>query len=329
MCHEDERLVVNVIVKSEDVAAAVGVSRATVSQILNGRGQRFSESTREKVLNTAQEMGYRPSIAARTLATGNSDIVVALIPESNISSQLQQVLESISTHLLAEGITLLLRLTTENTAPLVQMVQQLRPRAILALLPLTSDEYSVLSENRVPIVGHQSEDNKFDLIIGRTQAEYLVSRGFTQLAYIHPGDARLAKIAKAREHGLRAVCAESGLSRPLVFELPLNARSATDLVATLRSHVGIACFSDDIAIAILEAAKAQGRQVPGDIGIIGMDDSPLAAVVQPRLTTLSIDVELATTGLVAPLWKTLGLVNSNGAEPSGLRAPQVVVGGTT
>ena len=79
-------------VTSDDVARAAGVSRPAVSQILNGRG-RFAPETIRRVEEMAAAMNYRPSAAARTLATGTSDLVVALVPNTTFGTNLQDVID--------------------------------------------------------------------------------------------------------------------------------------------------------------------------------------------------------------------------------------------
>ncbi|MCL1898914.1 MAG: LacI family transcriptional regulator [Promicromonosporaceae bacterium] len=311
-------------VKSEDVAAAAGVSRATVSQILNGRGERFSVATREKVQRVAAELDYQPSLAARALAKGSSDIVLGLIPDSHISTNLQEVLEAAAEGLQRHGYTLLLRLTTPTTDSLEALAVQLQPRAVISLLPLTAEEQAALARHKVAIVGASDDDGQFDRMIGRIQADHLVSRGYRQLAYVHSPDPRYEPWGTPREAGLREVAAERGLPTPIVDRLQLDASESSRVIGSLPERTGVACYNDDIAIALMVAARVRGREVPGDIGLIGFDSSPLAAITSPRLTTMTIDVELATRGLLGPLAQVLGLPST--AAPTGLRLPHLVEG---
>ena len=69
-------------VTSADVARHAGLSRATVSQVLNGHAHRFADETAERVLRAAKELGYEPSAAGRMLRTGSSDFVIALVPNT-------------------------------------------------------------------------------------------------------------------------------------------------------------------------------------------------------------------------------------------------------
>ncbi|MEV0621844.1 LacI family DNA-binding transcriptional regulator [Nonomuraea sp. NPDC050404] len=312
------------VTKSEDVARAAGVSRATVSQILNGRGARFSEETRARVLQTAEEMGYRPSIAGRALATGASDIVVALLPYTHLGGNLQAVLEQATEELSRHGLTLLLRLTTRNPTSLEQLVTQLRPRAVFALWPFTADERAVLERQGVAAISPGELDDGFDRRIGRAQAEHLAAKGYRRLAYVHLEDERFRIWGPPREQGVVEVCAELGLPAPVVLRPRLDQREVLDVLDALPPGSGVACYNDDLAIALMQAAAVRGLSVPGDLGIIGMDDTPLAAVTHPRLATVSVDVSAAALRATRQLLAGLDI-------PAGLAdvrqvGPQVIPG---
>lgn len=312
------------VIKSEDVARAAGVSRATVSQILNGRGQRFSEPTRARVLQAAADLDYRPSIAGRALATGASDIVVVLLPNTDLSGHMQAWLERYTEELAAHGLTLVLQLTTVGRASLEQLVASLRPRAVLALWPFTAEEHVVLKQHAVVAVSPTEFDDGFDHQIGRVQAEYLLAKGHRRLAYVHVDDARFLAWSVPREEGVAMVCTENHLLAPITLRPRLHPDDALAAIDALPDGTGVACFNDDIAIALLHAAKVRGRAVPGDLGIVGMDDTALAATTHPRLATVSVDVSSAATAATRVLLASLGIASEAGGSQR--VAPHVVDG---
>jgi len=306
-------------VRSEDVAREVGVSRATVSQILNGRGERFAETTRQKVLATAQRLGYRPSVAARTLATGTSDIVVVLLPFTHLSGNLQAVLERATIALAEHGITLVLRQHAPGTTTLAQAVQSLRPRAVFSLEALTPDQISVLEKAGVPHSGPTVSDEVdfgFDRMIGRAQANHLASRGFTRLAFIQLDDERFETWAPPREQGVREVAADLGLAEPLSLRARLEQSSLSATITAIPPHTGVACYNDDLALALMGAARIAGREIPRDLGFIGMDASPLGACFFPALTSIRIDIAAAAANMIEGLLAT--------ARADGAPAPRPV-----
>lgn len=305
-------------VRSEDVAQAAGVSRATVSQILNGRGARFAEQTRARVLRIAADLDYRPSVAARALATGTSDIVVALLPFTYLSGNLQVVLEKAADELAQRGLTLVLRQFASGTQALRQLLTSLRPRAVLSLQTLGSGQVAVLDDLEIPHIAQTTDDEVsfgFDERIGRAQARHLASRGFRQLAYVHLDDERFEPWGRSREDGVSAAAGELGLGETLVRRARLDPRSVADVVESLPDGVGVACYNDDLAIALLSAAVSAERRVPEQLGLIGMDATPLSACTIPALTTLSIDVHAAASNMIDGLLAILS--TEGGASPMG------------
>jgi DNA-binding LacI/PurR family transcriptional regulator len=93
-------------VTSADVARMAGVSRATVSYVLNDTPhQTISADTRDRVLHAAAELGYAPSAAARTLRTGRSDVVLCLLPDWPIGQEVGALLTNLSGALAGHGLT--------------------------------------------------------------------------------------------------------------------------------------------------------------------------------------------------------------------------------
>ncbi|MEU4650167.1 LacI family DNA-binding transcriptional regulator [Nocardia fluminea] len=313
------------VTKSEDVARAAGVSRGTVSQILNGHGQRFSVATQERVRRLAVELDYRPSIAGRALAMGASDIVVLLVPFTAINAHLQSVLERATDDLATHGLTLVLRLATQSAASVEQLVADLRPRAVLSLVPFTAAERAALDRHDIVAIDPAQVDDGVDRRIGRIQAEHLVGKGYRRLAYVHLDDERCRIWGKQREPAVAEVCAENGLPAPMVLGPRMHPDDVAATVDALPDETGVACFNDDIAIALLHAAKLRGRCVPGGLGLVGMDAIPLAATTHPRLTTVTIDERNAALRLADLVLGKLGIA-APATAPDIAAGPRLVEG---
>ena len=297
------------IATSEDVARRAGVSRATVSQILNGRGQRFSDSTVERVNEAAAALEYRPSAAARTLAKGSSDIVIALIPNTTFGGNLQDIFQAATEELASRGLTLLLHLSTDTTAPLDRVITGMKPRAVISITPLTSAELELLVERGVAAFAPNVADPTADanVAIGSLQARHLIACGYTRLAFAHLHDARQDPFGQGREAGVRTVCSEQGLPAPVIVRLDVTIDGAVAALDQLDSPgFGLACYNDDIATALLSAATLRGWSVPEDLGLIGMDHTPLSGVTLPRLTTIGYDLEAAAYNLITAALIGLG-----------------------
>lgn len=289
------------IATSEDVARLAGVSRASVSMILNGQGHRFASATRDRVTKAASDLGYQPSSAGRTLAKGSSDVMLALIPNTTWGGNLQDIFQTAAEDLAARGLTLLLHMATSSTAPLDRVITGMKPRAVISLTPFTDHERAVLSARGAKAFDPANSAGAMnaDFQIGALQAGHLIDRGFRSIAFAHLQDARQDLFGADREAGVRAVCLERGISEPAIVKLGLDPTQALTALDSLDvPGVGIACYNDDVATALISAATGRGWNLPGDVAIIGMDNNPLSAVTSPPLTTVGYDVKAAAHNLI-------------------------------
>ena len=280
--------------RSIDVARHAGVSRTTVSHILNGQGDRFSAETVERVRRSAEELGYVPSSAGRALVRGHSDIVVIVFPFTTMPG-IQDIVEFLSEGLAEHGFNAVVQLSgplhTEAHHRLRQVVESLRPAGVIDLGGLTHQDHEDLRRLGCPVVGTaiDSSGAGSNLAFGRVQAEHLVQRGYRQLAYAFLTDERGHPFDQGRTEGTRAVCAEHSLTEPYLFGVPLDGPGAISSVATMLKSVptpvGIACFNDDVALAVLSAARALGLAVPHDVGILGVGKGPVGQLSTPRLSS--------------------------------------------
>ncbi|SMH44133.1 transcriptional regulator, LacI family [Rathayibacter oskolensis] len=318
------------VAKSEDVARLAGVSRGAVSQILNGRGDRFSASTIERVREAALELDYQPSAAGRALAMGSSDYVIALIPDTTFGGNLQDIFGAATEQLAEQGLTLVLRLATTTTAALGRLVTGMAPRAVLSLTPFTAEERDLLERRGVRAFDPQlGSEDRFDHEIGRLQARHLIERGSTRLAVARLRDARQDPFGQGREEGVRDECRRAGLADPEVVHLGVDLDEALAALDSLTPpEIGIACYNDDVATCLLSAARVRSFDVPGQVAIIGMDRTPLSQVTVPRLTTISYDVTAPAANMIASFLSALGDIPAPEKPVSALQL-ELVQGGTT
>lgn len=293
------------IATSADVARHAGVSRATVSQVLNGYAHRFAPETAEKVRAAARELDYQPSAAGRTLRNGASDFVIALVPNTTFGGNLQDLFESATETLAERGLTLVLRLSTRSSTSLDRLVAGMKPRAVLSLQPLTDVEKRVLDDREVPWFD-PSPARDFDFRIGQLQADHLIDRGYKRLAFAHLQDARQDPFGLERERGVAEACGRHGLPEPTSIGLGLDPDQAKAALDAIGVGYGVACYNDDVAITLLMAANAADWDVPGDIGLVGMDNTPLARVTNPRLVTVGYDMDVVARNTVAAALRAMG-----------------------
>ncbi|MFC5746338.1 LacI family DNA-binding transcriptional regulator [Actinomadura rugatobispora] len=282
---------------SVDVARLAGVSRATVSHVLNGQVERFSAETVERVRGAAAALGYVRSTAGRALVRGRGDFIVLAVPHATVT-RVQEVIEALSADIEELGFTVVVHFAgvrAGRKAPdrLHHMIETLRPAGVVNLGGLSEDDMEALrAAGCLVLPRYRSGDP--NLFIGRLQAGHLHARGRTEIAYAFTGDRRDDPYGPGRAEAVAAFCAEAGLAPPAHLHVPIEAaaaRKALERLVSLRGRpVGIACYNDEVALALVFAAKGLGLEVPGDVAVIGVERTEVGQVVSPRLTTVAGDL---------------------------------------
>jgi DNA-binding LacI/PurR family transcriptional regulator len=291
-----------------DVARRAGVSRATVSYVLNDTPhQVIPAPTRERVRAAAAELGYTPSVAARALITGRSDVVLLLLPDWPIGPSVGALLESLSDAFADHGLTFVIHPRSQGRA-VSEVWKAITPAAVVTFEELDAAESKKLQaagiELSVALFGGRRGARAMDIPeqrTGRLQAEHLVAAGHRALGYAWPDDPRVVTFAQPRLDGVRQACAELGLAQPQVVPVPLTAEGVAEALTAWRGAApvtGICAYNDEVALAILAGARRQGLTVPDDLAVIGVDDIPSAAVALPALTTVRADTP-ALAGYIA------------------------------
>ena len=292
-----------------DVAARAGLSRATVSYVLNDTPhQVIPEQTRQRVRAAAAELGYTPSAAGRALRSGHSDVVLLLLPDWPIGPSVGALLENLSTALADRGLTFVAH-PRSTRRPVAEVWKAITPAAVVTFEQLDEVEAKKLEaagvELAVALFGGQRGPRAMDIPeqrLGRLQVEHLASAGHRELGYAWPDDPRVLTFAQPRLEGVRQACADLGLSQPAVLTVPFSPNGVDASVRAWRDAAprvtGICAYNDDLGLALLAGARRQHLSVPGDLAVVGVDDIPAAAVAEPSLTTVRVD-SAALTGYIA------------------------------
>ena len=285
-----------------DVAARAGVSPATVSRVFT-QPEAVAPETRQRVLAAAEELRYAPNPIARSLArrrTGNLGIVVPDI----VNSFSAVVIKAVQQEARREGYALFVAASDELAddeerwaralAPQVDGLLLASPQSSDAVLRSLTETVPVVVTNRlvdaIPAVLTESASATGDAV------EHLHALGHRDLVYLAGPDgysntSRLAGVHEASGRlGLRPV-----ILGPFPARFSSGVRAA-DLVLAAGATAVIA-FNDDIAAGLLNRFADRGVRVPDDVSVVGHDDTALAEMVTPRLTTVRIPA--ATTGATA------------------------------
>ncbi len=292
---------------SADVARRAGVSRTTVSFVLNNvPGVRISEETRQRVLQAAKELEYYPNAAAQSLARQQSctlGLVLCQPPDRVFADAfLPQVMRGIG-HVTEEyGFRLLLQYVEDVTRPdaYIRLVRQRHIDGIILSGPRSDDEQLLrLREEEFPVVllgqlpGSDIPFVDVDNVGGARQAtEHLIRLGYRRIACITnappaytASQQRLEGYRQALEaHGLRY---DPLLVRYGDFREESGYAAMTSLLDVQRPEA-VFVASDLVAFGVLEAVKLRGLRVPQDIAVVGFDDVPVARYVDPPLTTVRL-----------------------------------------
>jgi LacI family transcriptional regulator len=292
---------------SADVATEAGVSRTTVSFVLNERADvKIPAETRQRVLSAAARLGYHPHGPARQLAAGRSHVIALVLRQTAEQIAADAVLVETLRGLAGAARTGGFRILVEPAAPdgpdstLAALVRAQHVDGLIVSGPRIDDPSLVaLADEGFPIViqgtypGLSVTSVDVDNVAGARRAvEHLVTLGHRRIACIT--NAPLAyTAAQDRVDGYRQAMVSAGvpLSDDLVVEAAFDAPSGHRAMVELLGREPIdAVFvaSDVVALGAIGALREAGRRVPDDVSVVGFDDIPLAAFFDPPLTTVRL-----------------------------------------
>ena len=280
---------------ASDVAARAGVSRATVSHILNGREARFPEETRQRVRVAAADLDYRPWPAGRSLVRGRTDTIVVLMPNTTIGANVQEAVENLAAGTV--GTNVVLRFADGDPDATVAALLELRPFAVVDLGSLSREGRARLAAQGVLTVPDMdrpfvAQGRDVDEGIAELQVGELCKRGPRRIVYVALADGRIDPFSPHRLAAIRRVCARRGLPEPQMVGVPVETGGATAVLREVYEGepVGIAAYNDLVALAALSAATRLGVDVPGHVSVVGMDRIDVGQLWSPRLTTVDVDM---------------------------------------
>jgi DNA-binding LacI/PurR family transcriptional regulator len=259
----------------------------------NTAGITISKETADRVREAAARLGYRPHLAAQTLARGSSNVVLVALPDWPIEYTFRRHLEEAERRLNEAGYSMVTytRHATRQARPLWEV---LAPDVIVGVVPFTADELATFRaagiDRVIPDTAMDLEENPFVRFGPELQVRHLAERGHRILAYAAPVDERHSALAGIRERTARREADGLGLqlvhTQAVSIEEPEGAIVAKWLDAGV---TGVIAFNDNVAAAVLHAARDVGVQVPEQLAVIGYDDTPLARLFFPAISSVRIE----------------------------------------
>jgi DNA-binding LacI/PurR family transcriptional regulator len=315
---------------SLDVARAAGVSRTTVSFVLNGQDQHgISAETRLLVLETAERLGYVPSAAGRALRTGRSNVVLCVVPNFPGAQSMEQFKIAFSRSLGEAGYACVFLPQTAPDIPLARLWQHVHPAVVVAFDTLPASDAAVLGKVGVPLLDGVLAPDRHALTglnqedVGRLQVEHLAARGHRHIGYAALADPRERPFSAPRLRGAIRACQDLGLPAPRAIDMEYSRESAREAVSEWTGAgepvTAVAAFNDQLALAVLAICLTEDIAVPGDLALIGVDDLPIASLAVPALTSVSIDLTAVAGALSARV-----LVLAGEPEPASEAQPTPV-----
>ncbi len=291
---------------STDVARRAGVSRATVSFVLNDvEGESISPQTADRVRRAADELGYVPFGAARALRRGRSDVILCLSPAWLPTEPMETFKRDLADVLEEHGLTCLFATTSGRPSFSARLCQSLSPDAVLLFSTFSEEEVAPLRRLGVPLVSalihsvdglDASTSLQFD--IGAAMAAHLLSRGSRRPAFLGSVDEREQPFDRDRLRGVqyvaRRVLGREVPSTSIDLE-PEAAATALRELLEVEQVDGICCHNDFFALAMLDAARRLQVSVPDDLRLIGVDDTVPARFASPDLSSVRIDLASEAT----------------------------------
>jgi len=298
-----------------DVARLAGVSRATVSYVLNGVTEGrvpISDETRRRVLDAIEELGYEPDARAQALRSGTTNTIALIIPDLR-NPHYCEYATGIEEAARAAGYHLLLSSTTLNDEYAVDIFKDLSRRRFDGLIIassfiLESDEAQAtlahIRKRGLPIV-ELSENYGVDSVAAdyreatKEVMSYLLSLGHRRIGLIYGVAGH--EVAEDRLQPYRDTLSAAGISveADLIVEcgptIEDGYQASLKLLKLASRPTAIITINDLLAIGALRAVADLGLHIPADLSLVGYDNIPMANYFVPRLTTVTKDAHTLGT----------------------------------
>jgi LacI family transcriptional regulator len=300
------------IPSAHDVARLAGVSRTQVSYVLNGiRQTHVSAEKRERILEAARTLGYRPHYSAQSLRRGYSSEFAIFFP-APYNLNITTIIGAIHESSLSGGcvVTQYSWNRLRNPGQMYKAFDAMLARRPLGIFCSLMDiERKDIEAAKTSGVGHilvldvERHDDLTTLFlpveeIGRIAATHLLERGHRNIAAIRPRDPIQSRPFTLRHRGMMSATATVQGANITILDFPQDEMMPTlaaartfvrEFLALPERPTAIYAFSDDYALFLMRALREVGIQIPREIAILGTDDLPYGDLTTPTLSTIRFD----------------------------------------
>ena len=311
-----------------EVAARAGVSPATVSRVFT-QPDAVATDTRSRVLRVADELNYTPNPVARSLARGRSGNLGIVVPDmANAFSAV--IAKAVQQEARRDGYALFVAGSDELAQDEEQWARAMAPQVdgLLLISPLMPDAALLELAAQAPVVlVNRLIDGIPAVLTDAAEAtahavEHLHALGHRAIIYLAGPDGYSNSM---RLRGYRDACARLGIDPrelgPFQARFSAGVRAA-DLVLAA-SATAVVAYNDEVAVGVVNRFADRGVRVPDDVSIVGFDDTSLAEMVTPRLTTVRLPAAAAGQAAVRMLLAAVG--ERAAAVPAPLALPAELI----
>jgi LacI family transcriptional regulator len=285
-----------------DVARLAGVSKKTVSRVIN-RSPLLNEETRGRVERAIRELDFVPNPQARALAL-RRNFLIGLIHDNPNAQMVLNVQQGILEALQGTDFEMVVRPVDRNSSMMLDDVRAFLERqrlfGVVLLPPISENDalaelcdelgcrYVRMGSAQLDDPGHMVASNDREAV--REATEYLVQQGHRLIALIEGPDG--FRSARERRLGFEDALRGAGINLPRSLIAGGNYTFETGVTAANRLFdlsprpTAIFASNDEMAAGVVFAARERGIAVPGELSLIGFDDTPIAAHIWPPLTTV-------------------------------------------
>ncbi|SIS09084.1 DNA-binding transcriptional regulator, LacI/PurR family [Microbacterium sp. RURRCA19A] len=261
-----------------DVARRANVSQATVSYVLNDvKKHTIPEETKRAVWQAAEELDYRPNLAARDLVTGQSSVVVCIVPPLPLSEPVITLLGDLTIAFASQGVVMAVHFEHMGDDSLTAMTKALTPRRTFSLFPAFDDRAT-------DVAGLDSSTDPGSEL----QVDHLVAAGHRRIGFAGSPEPELRSQSDLREASAARRAEELGLAPIVSRPLPRDVDAAAEVILGWKAAgvTAVCANNDEVALSLLAGARAAGLRIPDDLSVIGYDATAAGASSSPPLTSV-------------------------------------------
>lgn len=284
--------------KISDVARHASVSPATVSRVLNG-DPRVGEDYRARVLRSVEELDYRPNVLARNLRRQRTATIGVVVPDIE-NPHFGELVRSVEDQAFDAGYRVLVCNTDENAEKQRAYLEALIDERVLGVIISPSDpggeQITQLLDLGIPVVAcdREVEDARADAVLAdnvkamRIGTDLLIDGGHRRIAFV--GGRADVETGAERLAGYEMAMRAAGLETLEVdgdFRLELAEAAVAGLLQRDPRPTALIVANNLMTLGALRAIRDAGLSVPAEVALVGVDDPPWSALVDPPLTTLA------------------------------------------